>query len=247
MTNANPTPDNHAIIETRSVTKQFEIPDSAPVSVLQGISLQIRPGESVALLGPSGSGKSTLLSILAGLESATQGGVLFAGADLGRMSSEELSHLRGTQMGFVFQSYHLIPTLTAFENIALPLELFSSLAPSEIRSRVESSLSALGLNPRRDHFPRQLSGGEQQRIAVARALIHQPRVVFADEPTGNLDTKNSQIVLDQLFNLKNSTTLILVTHDESSALRADRIIRLRDGKIEADDLKVSQPKTPSDS
>ena len=224
------------MISVQGLSKIFEIPGGESVSVLRDLSFLITAGESVALLGPSGSGKSTLLSILAGLESSTQGTVTFGGVVLGDQTPEDLAHLRGTQMGFVFQSYHLIPTLTAFENVALPLELFSKLSRSEIQTRVDESLDHLGLRSRRDHFPRQLSGGEQQRIAVARALIHGPRVVFADEPTGNLDSKNSKTVLDELFALKASaqgpTTLILVTHDETSARRASRVIRLRDGQID---------------
>ncbi|HEX3429444.1 MAG TPA: ATP-binding cassette domain-containing protein [Rhizomicrobium sp.] len=203
------------------------------VNVLRGVSLDIESGESVALLGPSGSGKSSLLMIAAGLEKPTSGRVVLAGTEITNLDEDALARLRRGSVGIVFQSFHLIATMTALENVSLPLE-FAREANAFARAR--ETLHAVGLGPRIEHYPSQLSGGEQQRVALARALVAAPRVLFADEPTGNLDTETGAGVAELLFALaaRGGTTLFLVTHEESLARRCQRIIRLRDGTIVSD-------------
>lgn len=208
------------------------------VNVLRGISLTIGQGESVALLGPSGSGKSSLLMIAAGLEKPTSGRVALAGHDVTDLDEDSLARLRRGAVGIVFQSFHLIATMTALENVALPLE-FAAADRAFMRAREE--LDSVGLGHRADHYPGQLSGGEQQRVALARALVASPRVLFADEPTGNLDTETGAEVAELLFALpaRAGTTLFLVTHEEALARRCKRILRLRDGAIVADTLAAA--------
>ena len=203
------------------------------VNVLRGISLTIDQGESVALLGPSGSGKSSLLMIAAGLEKPTSGRVALAGNDITDLDEDALARLRRGAVGIVFQSFHLITTMTALENVALPLE-FAQDEHAFVRAREE--LQMVGLGHRADHYPGQLSGGEQQRVALARALVARPRVLFADEPTGNLDTETGAEVAELLFALpaRAGTTLFLVTHEEALARRCRRILRLKDGAIVGD-------------
>ncbi len=203
------------------------------VDVLRGISLAIGQGESVALLGPSGSGKSSLLMIAAGLEKPTAGRVALAGRDITDLDEDSLARLRRDTVGIVFQSFHLIATMTALENVALPLE-FARAERAFARAREE--LEAVGLGKRADHYPGQLSGGEQQRVALARAMVARPRVLFADEPTGNLDTETGAEVARMLFALPAGagTTLFLVTHEEALAQRCGRILRLKDGAIVGD-------------
>jgi putative ABC transport system ATP-binding protein len=203
------------------------------VNVLRGVSLEIAESESVALLGPSGSGKSSLLMISAGLEKPTSGGVTLAGTDITDLDEDQLARLRRGSVGIVFQSFHLIATMTALENVALPLE-FAGLNDAFARAR--DTLRTVGLAARAGHYPSQLSGGEQQRVALARALVVSPRVLFADEPTGNLDTETGVEVAELLFALsaRAGTTLFLVTHEETLARRCQRIIRLRDGMIVSD-------------
>jgi putative ABC transport system ATP-binding protein len=203
------------------------------VNVLRGVSLEIAESESVALLGPSGSGKSSLLMISAGLEKPTSGGVTLAGTDITDLDEDQLARLRRGSVGIVFQSFHLIATMTALENVALPLE-FAGLNDAFARAR--DTLRTVGLAARAGHYPSQLSGGEQQRVALARALVASPRVLFADEPTGNLDTETGVEVAELLFALsaRAGTTLFLVTHEETLARRCQRIIRLRDGMIVSD-------------
>lgn len=220
------------MIETRALSKTFTLegPQAERIEVLRGIDLTIAPGEFVSLLGPSGSGKSTLLAILAGLDRPSSGEVLIAGRRIDRLSEDELARFRGETLGFVFQSYHLVPTLTAAENVALPLDLRGTAGSA---ARARELLGRVGLGHRADHLPRQLSGGEQQRVAIARALAARPRIVFADEPTGNLDTKNGERVFEALLELRGDTTIVMVSHDERLAARADRVIRLRDGRVES--------------
>jgi len=203
------------------------------VNVLRGVSLEIAAGESVALLGPSGSGKSSLLMIAAGLEKPTGGRVMLAGTDITGLDEDALARLRRGAVGIVFQSFHLIATMTALENVALPLE-FAREADAFARAR--EMLAAVGLGARAEHYPGQLSGGEQQRVALARAMVARPRVLFADEPTGNLDTDTGAEVAELLFALsaQNGTTLFLVTHEETLARRCGRIVRLKDGLIVSD-------------
>jgi putative ABC transport system ATP-binding protein len=206
---------------------------AGPVSILAGVSLMVGAGETVALLGPSGSGKSSLLMVAAGLEAATSGRVTVAGTDITRMGEDGLARFRRDHVGIVFQSFHLIPTMTALENVAVPLELAGARDAFE-RAKVE--LEAVGLGARLDHYPGQLSGGEQQRVALARAIAPRPAVLFADEPTGNLDGQTGADVADLLFALheRSRSTLFLVTHEETLAKRCGRIVRLKDGRIVAD-------------
>jgi putative ABC transport system ATP-binding protein len=206
---------------------------AGPVNILTGISLRIAKGETVALLGPSGSGKSSLLMVAAGLEAPTSGRVQVAGTDLARLGEDALARFRRAHVGIVFQSFHLIPTMTALENVAVPLEL-QGVKDAFARARTE--LEAVGLGARVEHYPSQLSGGEQQRVALARAMAPRPEVLFADEPTGNLDGHTGKDVADLLFALqaRGGTTLFLVTHEESLARRCQRIVRLKDGAIVAD-------------
>jgi len=203
---------------------------AGPVAILNGVGLDVESGQSVAIVGPSGSGKTSLLMVLAGLERATSGEVRVAGHDFQSLGEDDLARVRGATIGIVFQSFHLVPTMTALENVALPLE-FSGRAEAEATARVR--LDEVGLAHRLDHYPAQLSGGEQQRVALARALSIGPRLLLADEPTGNLDGRTGRSVVDLLFGLKTShdATLILVTHDERLAAECDRVIRMSDGRI----------------
>jgi len=206
---------------------------AGPVNILNGVTLAIPAGQSVALLGPSGSGKSSLLMVAAGLETATAGRVAVAGTDITRMGEDGLARFRRGRVGIVFQSFHLIPTMTALENVAVPLELNGA---RDAFDRAREELSTVGLAARLDHYPGQLSGGEQQRVALARAIAPRPAVLFADEPTGNLDGATGKEIADLLFALheRAQTTLFLVTHEESLAQRCARIVRLKDGRIVAD-------------
>jgi putative ABC transport system ATP-binding protein len=202
------------------------------VQIVRGISFDVASKEFVAIMGPSGSGKSTLLGLIAGLDAPTSGSISIDGMEITNLREDELAQLRGRKLGFVFQSYHLIPTLTAFENVLLPME-FNGIA-NGAGKRAEYLLESVGLAGRRSHYPAQLSGGEQQRVALARAFMMRPSVLLADEPTGNLDTENGRHILELLIHLnkQEGTTLILVTHDDMLASHADRRINLRDGKIE---------------
>jgi putative ABC transport system ATP-binding protein len=210
---------------------------AARVHILKGISLGVRRGEAVGLVGPSGSGKSTLLMTMAGLERPDSGTVSIDGEDLTALDEDGLARFRGRRIGIVFQSFHLVPTMTALENVALPLE-FAGMPDAFERARRE--LEAVGLGSRLDHYPAQLSGGEQQRVAIARALAPDPAILVADEPTGNLDEATGQQIVDLIFRLKNErkATLILVTHDPSLAQTCDRVVRLRAGRIESDSAPV---------
>lgn len=203
------------------------------VEILHNISMDVAKGESVGLIGPSGSGKSSLLMVMGGLERATGGQVRALDKDLTHLDEDSLARFRQDHMGVVFQSFHLIPTMTALENVATPLELAGRKDAFE---RAEAELEAVGLSHRADHYPAQLSGGEQQRVALARALVPRPDILLADEPTGNLDGNNGQAIMDLIFGLseKHGATLVLVTHAPELAARCDRVIRLKDGQIDQD-------------
>lgn len=210
---------------------ELTLPSRAgPVDILRGISLRIPTGHSVAIVGPSGSGKTSLLMIVAGLEKASRGRVTIAGEDFTKLSEDRLAALRGREIGIVFQSFHLIPTMTAFENVALPLQLTGR---SDAAEQARLLLADVGLGLRLKHYPAQLSGGEQQRVALARALAPRPKLLLADEPTGNLDKSTGAQVVELLFQLqrRNGATLILVTHDENLATQCDDRIRVADGRI----------------
>jgi putative ABC transport system ATP-binding protein len=206
---------------------------AARVHILKGISLDIARGEAVGLVGPSGSGKSTLLMTMAGLERPDAGRIVVDGTDLSGMDEDALARFRGRRIGIVFQSFHLVPTMTALENVALPLELAGD---EDAHERASAELASVGLAARMSHYPAQLSGGEQQRVAIARALAPNPAILVADEPTGNLDEGTGGSIVDLLFALKRDrgATLVLVTHDLNLARRCDRMVRLRSGRVEAD-------------
>jgi putative ABC transport system ATP-binding protein len=203
------------------------------VVALQGIDLDVREGESVAVMGRSGSGKSTLLGLLGCLDRPSSGGYVLAGADVGRLSDTELSRIRNRTVGFVFQAFHLIPRLSVAENVETPL-LYSDVPQAEWHARALDTLERVGLGPRADHRPGELSGGEAQRAAIARALVNEPRLILADEPTGNLDSATGSEIAELLFSLNASgTTLVVVTHEAALADRASRRLSLRDGRLEA--------------
>ena len=205
--------------------------NAGPVEILKGISLSVDRGETVGLIGPSGSGKSSALMLMGGLERATSGRVLALGHDLGAMDEDALARFRLAHMGVVFQSFHLIPTMTALENVAVPLELAGA---RDAFDRAEAELRAVGLGHRLDHYPAQMSGGEQQRVALARAAAPRPAILLADEPTGNLDGSNGEAIMDMLFGLRDrhGATLVLVTHSAELAARCDRVVRLVDGRLD---------------
>jgi putative ABC transport system ATP-binding protein len=216
------------VLEARNVSKTVPSPEG-PLTILADVSLSVRTGETLAIIGASGAGKSTLLALLAGLDSPSAGRVLIAGADLTELDEDGRAAIRGRHVGFVFQSFHLIPSLTALENVMLPLELRGR---GDARETAAQALAQVGLTARSAHYPKQLSGGEQQRVAIARAYVTHPDVLFADEPTGNLDTHTGQRITDLLFELNRSTgsTLVLVTHDRELASRCSRILELDAGR-----------------
>jgi putative ABC transport system ATP-binding protein len=217
---------------------------AGPVNILNGIELVVRQGEAIGLVGPSGSGKSTMLMVMTGLERPTSGRVLVKSREISAMSEDESARFRRGNVGIVFQSFHLIPTMTALENVAVPLEL--ALVPDAFE-KARQELVNVGLGHRLEHYPSQLSGGEQQRVALARALAPRPSLVFADEPTGNLDGRTGAEIVEMMFRLQRErgSTLVLVTHDEALARRCDRIVRLRDGRIEA--IEDTQAEAPTET
>jgi putative ABC transport system ATP-binding protein len=220
-----------SILKSESLARTY-VSGAREITVLTDITFELAAGAFLAISGPSGSGKSTLLGLLAGLDRPTRGRVVLDGHDLSALSEDERARVRADKVGFVFQSFHLIPTLTARENIQVPLELRGQ----DGRARADELLGRVGLGDRAHHYPAQLSGGEQQRVAVARAFAHRPRILFADEPTGNLDADNGANVVALLgeLNRELGTTLVLVTHEPDLASRASRVIRLRDGAVVAD-------------
>lgn len=209
---------------------------AGPVNILRGIDLDVMPGERIGIVGPSGSGKSTLLAVLAGLERVTSGKVQVAGGDLNTLNEDRLALWRRSRVGIVFQSFHLIPTMTALENVAVPLELAGA---RDAIDRARAALAQVGLANRETHYPAQLSGGEQQRVALARAVAPHPALLLADEPTGNLDGSTGHAIIDLMFGeaAKLKSTLILITHDENLAALCDRVVRIEDGKVKAIEVR----------
>ncbi|MEO6588048.1 MAG: ABC transporter ATP-binding protein [Pyrinomonadaceae bacterium] len=221
------------MIELQNVTKTVRSGEE-DLTILDGVSLTIPDGEFVSITGASGSGKSTMLGLIAGLDAPTTGSILIDGADITKMSEDNLADVRSHKIGFIFQSFHLIPSLTAFENILIPMEI---LGLKDAKSRAEHLLSDVELTNRGHHYPSELSGGEQQRIAIARAFANQPKILLADEPTGNLDSKNGSHIFDLMtaMHTKNNVSLVLVTHDNNLAEMAQRRVILKDGRVVSDE------------
>ena len=217
------------MIELKNLNMSYAL-EHGRLDVLRNVDLTVGDGDTVAIVGPSGSGKTTLLVLLAGLEAPFGGSVKLDGRILGELDEDALADLRRDRIGIVFQSFHLVPSLTALGNVALPLEIASA---ENTRARASAMLERVGLGGREDHYPRQLSGGEQQRVAIARALVHEPKLLLADEPTGNLDLHTGETIIDLLFELNadSGSTLVLVTHDEAIADRCQRVVRLHDGGL----------------
>jgi putative ABC transport system ATP-binding protein len=223
------------VIKIRNIIRDFKLGQEI-VHVLKGIDLDIERGEYVAIMGPSGSGKSTLMNIIGCLDTATDGTYVLNGKDVSKMSDDELADVRNTEIGFVFQTFNLLPRTTALDNVALPM-VYAGVSKSERTKRAEEVLISVGLQDRMDHKPNQLSGGQRQRVAVGRALVNKPSIILADEPTGNLDSKTSLEILNLFEDIhKAGNTVIIVTHEEDVAARAKRIIRLIDGMISTDTL-----------
>ena len=217
------------VLRTAGLSKQVSSPEG-PLTILDSVDLAVKRGETVAVVGPSGAGKTTLLALLAGLDHLTSGSVWLCGVDLATLDEDGRASLRGRHVGFVVQSFHLVPSLTAQENVMLPLELSGT---GDAASRAREALDSVGLAERNSHYPRQLSGGEKQLVAIARAFVTNPSVLFADEPTGNLDTRSGERVGTLLFDMNNKygTTLVLVTHDKELASRCERIIEIDSGRL----------------
>jgi putative ABC transport system ATP-binding protein len=230
--------DKYPLIWTRDLTKSY-FGDAVPTHALRGVSFEIKSGEFVAIMGPSGSGKSTLLHLIGFLDRQTKGDFRFDGSTIDDYEKEELAHIRNQKMGFIFQAFHLLARTTVYDNVRLPL-VYSSIPESQWDELVRKAIERVQLTDRINHEPSQLSGGEKQRVAIARALVNTPQVVFADEPTGNLDSKSGEIVMDTLqeLNAEDGHTIILITHETYTAEHAQRIIYMRDGLIESD-KKVS--------
>jgi putative ABC transport system ATP-binding protein len=232
------------MIELREVSKTVTS-GTEPLTILHPLSIQIPRGEFVAIVGPSGSGKSTLLGLIAGLDAPSSGSVLIDTVDITRLDEDSLARLRGEKIGFVFQFFHLIPSLTAYENIAVPMEIAGF---ADVRARADQLLEEVGLTGRAHHYPSQLSGGEQQRVALARALANNPPIVLADEPTGNLDSANGRHIMELLRNIhsRRGTTVVLVTHDAELAAMADARLLMRDGRVVENTLRHAPARAGTD-
>lgn len=230
---------NTCMLVARGLTKSY-LSGTQPLTVLRDVSFEVAQGAFVSIVGPSGSGKTTLLGLLAGLDAASSGTVSLDGTDLSTLNEDQRAMLRGEKVGFVFQSFQLIPTLTALENVQVPLELAGKTSAREAALRATDLLARMGLGDRVHHFPQQLSGGEQQRVALARAFVNDPRILFADEPTGNLDGTTGERIVELLnsLNRERGCTIVLVTHDVALASRTQRTIRLRDGVVVEDVLNT---------
>lgn len=234
------------ILEVQQLYREFKS-GSKILTVVDDINFSIQEGISCAIVGPSGSGKTTLLGLCAGLDRPTSGTVSLNGIPLNPLSEDERAKVRNEHVGFVFQTFQLVPTLTALENVMVPLELRGD-ATKEVRERAQELLESVGLGDRTHHYPTQLSGGEQQRVAIARAFINQPKILFADEPTGNLDTETGEYIEDLIFDLneKQGTTLVLVTHDLELAKKCNRIIKLKNGQVSEDNFTELEPETAAE-
>lgn len=234
------------ILEVQQLYREFKS-GSKILTVVDDINFSIQEGISCAIVGPSGSGKTTLLGLCAGLDRPTSGTVSLNRIPLNPLNEDERAKVRNEHVGFVFQTFQLVPTLTALENVMVPLELRGD-ATKEVRERAQELLESVGLGDRTHHYPTQLSGGEQQRVAIARAFINQPKILFADEPTGNLDTETGEYIEDLIFDLneKQGTTLVLVTHDLELAKKCNRIIKLKNGQVSEDNFTELEPETAAE-
>ncbi|MDB5282339.1 MAG: Macrolide transporter ATP-binding protein [Bacteroidota bacterium] len=227
-----------AIIDIRDITKKYKMGDQI-IAALKGVSVSIEKNEYVALMGPSGSGKSTLMNILGCLDTPSSGSYRLNNTEVSEMTDDELAHVRNKEIGFVFQTFNLLPRLTALENVALPL-VYAGMSNKDRKLRAEQVMEMVGLKDRMTHKPNELSGGQRQRVAIARAVVNNPSIILADEPTGNLDTKTSYEIMDIFAEInRKGNTVILVTHEEDIALHARRIIRLRDGVVETDVINAT--------
>lgn len=217
------------ILEVKNITKEVNSPEG-PLTIVKDVNLSIEPGELVSLVGPSGSGKTTLLAIMAGLDLPSAGSITLLGSEITLLDEDQRAQIRGRDVGFVFQSFHLMPKLSALDNVMLPLEISGI---EEAQSKAKEALISVGLEKRAQHFPTQLSGGEKQRVAIARAMVNKPKILFADEPTGNLDTKSSSAITDLLFSVNDlmQTTLVLVTHDLALAEKCRKVYELSEGEL----------------
>jgi putative ABC transport system ATP-binding protein len=217
------------ILEVKNITKEVNSPEG-PLTIVKDVNLSIEPGELVSLVGPSGSGKTTLLAIMAGLDLPSAGSITLLGSEITLLDEDQRAQIRGRDVGFVFQSFHLMPKLSALDNVMLPLEISGI---EEAQSKAKEALISVGLEKRAQHFPTQLSGGENQRVAIARAMVNKPKILFADEPTGNLDTKSSSAITDLIFSLNDlmQTTLVLVTHDLALAEKCSKVYELSEGEL----------------
>ena len=221
------------VIEIRNIIRDFPLGQET-VHVLKGIDLDIESGDYIAIMGPSGSGKSTLMNLLGCLDTPTSGSYILNGKDVSKMSDDELAEIRNNEIGFVFQTFNLLPRTTALENVALPM-IYAGISKKDRTTRAEEVLADVGLADRMDHKPNQLSGGQRQRVAMGRALVNNPSIILADEPTGNLDSKTSEEIMDLLDEIhRNGNTVIVVTHEEDIAAKAHRVIRLIDGMVDSD-------------
>ena len=217
------------ILEVKNITKEVNSPEGA-LTIVKDVNLSIKPGELVSLVGPSGSGKTTVLAIMAGLDLPSAGSITLLGSEITLLDEDQRAQIRGRDVGFVFQSFHLMPKLSALDNVMLPLEISGI---EEAQSKAKEALISVGLEKRAQHFPTQLSGGEKQRVAIARAMVNKPKILFADEPTGNLDTKSSTAITDLLFSVNElmQTTLVLVTHDLGLAEKCSKVYELSEGEL----------------
>ncbi|MGD8791762.1 MAG: ABC transporter ATP-binding protein [Anaerolineae bacterium] len=229
---------NEKLIDIEAITKIYQMGD-VQVHALRGVSLQIAPGESVAIMGPSGSGKSTLMNVIGCLDQPSAGHYRLDGTDVSKLNDNQLAEIRNRKIGFVFQTFNLLPRTSAFQNVTLPL-IYAGMGARERRDRSRAALEAVGLGDRLNHRPNELSGGQQQRVAIARALVSEPAIILADEPTGNLDTRSGQEIMDifHQLNQDRGITVLFVTHDPEIADETRRIIHIRDGLIEKDELRA---------